>query len=41
MVGQPEYGAGHGKLRYDKSPAKSLIYQTNSIPPEFGALRTV
>eukprot|EP00892_Ulva_mutabilis_P012625 jgi/Ulvmu1/9735/UM055_0075.1 len=35
MVRQPEYGADLGKLRHDRAPAKSLIYQTNSIPPEF------
>lgn len=29
---------GHlGNRTYDKSRAKSLIYQTNSLPPDFGA----
>lgn len=32
---QPSSTRDAGTRSYDKSPAKSLIYQTNSLPPEF------
>ena len=36
MVASPEYTCAAGKLRYAKSPAKSLIYQTVDEVPEKG-----
>ena len=34
MVASPEYTCAAGKLRYAKSPAKSLIYQTVDEVPD-------